>query len=130
MERIFIVLAGVNGLLAVALGAFGAHGLKARLGMLAGGAQRLAGWETASHYHLMHALALGLCAQLVVRGPASGGAAKVAGFCFLAGIVLFSGSLYAMTLGGMRVLGAITPLGGLCFLAGWVAIIVAGLALR
>jgi uncharacterized membrane protein YgdD (TMEM256/DUF423 family) len=129
MERIFIVLAGVNGLLAVALGAFGAHGLKARLGALADGAPRLAWWETASHYHLMHALALGLCAQLVVRGPA-GGAAKVAGSCFLAGIVLFSGSLYAMTLSGMRVLGAITPLGGLCFLAGWAAVIIAGLALR
>lgn len=129
MERIFIVLAGINGLLAVALGAFGAHGLKARLGVLADGAQRLAWWETASHYHLMHALALGLCAQLVVRG-AAGGAAKVAGFCFLAGIVLFSGSLYAMTLSGVRVLGAITPLGGLCLLAGWAAVIVAGLALR
>jgi uncharacterized membrane protein YgdD (TMEM256/DUF423 family) len=64
MERMFIMSAGLNGLMAVALGAFGAHGLKTRLGALADGAQRLACWDKASHYHLGHALALGLCAQL------------------------------------------------------------------
>ena len=128
MERMFVVLAGVNGFLAVALGAFGAHGLKARLSPLADAAQRLSWWETAAHYQLAHALALGLCAQLVARSHAA--SAQVAGFCFLGGIALFSGSLYVMTLTGLRALGAITPLGGLCFLAGWGAVIVAGLAIR
>lgn len=128
MDRTFLLLSGVNGFLAVALGAFGAHGLKARLAPLADAAQRLGWWETAAHYQLMHALALGLCAQLVARG--TGVAAQVAGFCFLGGIALFSGSLYAMTLTGIRGLGAVTPLGGLALLAGWVAVIAAALNVR
>ena len=130
MERFFVVLAGINGLLAVALGAFGAHGLKPRMLALTDGAQRLAWWETASHYHLAHALALLCCAQLVTRSQPDATAPCVAGYCFLAGIALFCGSLYAMTLSGARILGAITPLGGACFLAGWASVIVAGLALR
>jgi uncharacterized membrane protein YgdD (TMEM256/DUF423 family) len=128
MERFFLVSAGINGFLAVALGAFGAHGLRARLAPLADAAQRLGYWETAAHYHLMHALALGLCSQLAVRSTGAG--AQVAGYGFLAGIVLFSGSLYAMTLTGVRVLGAITPLGGLGFLIGWAGLIIAALHLR
>jgi uncharacterized membrane protein YgdD (TMEM256/DUF423 family) len=128
MERIFLVLAGVNGMLAVGLGAFGAHGLKPRLQALADGAQRLGWWETAAHYHLMHALALGLSAQLAARS--TGVAAQVAGVCFVGGILLFSGSLYAMTLTGMRALGAVTPIGGLMFLAGWAAVVAAALRLR
>jgi uncharacterized membrane protein YgdD (TMEM256/DUF423 family) len=119
------VLAAVNGFVAVALGAFGAHGLKARLAALADGAQRLAWWETAAHYHLMHALAIGLSAYLAARAP--GAAAHASGFCFAAGIVLFSGSLYAMTLTGVRVLGAVTPIGGLLLLAGWAAVLIAAL---
>jgi uncharacterized membrane protein YgdD (TMEM256/DUF423 family) len=126
MERTLLVLAGVQGFLAVALGAFGAHGLKARLGGLADGAQRLAWWETAAHYHLAHALAIGLSALLVSRAPSSA-AASVAGFCFTGGILLFSGSLYAMTLTGVRALGAVTPLGGLLLLAGWAAVVIAAL---
>jgi len=125
MERLFLVLAGINGLVAVALGAFGAHGLKARLAAVADGTQRLAWWETAAHYHLMHALAIGLCAYLAARAP--GAAAHASGFCFLVGIVLFSGSLYAMTLTGVRALGAVTPLGGLFLLAGWAAVVLAAL---
>lgn len=123
MERLFLILAGVNGFLAVALGAFGAHGLKSKLGSLADGAERLAWWETAAHYHLAHALALGLAAYLSAR--ATGTASQIAGLAFAAGIVLFSGSLYAMTLSGVRALGAVTPLGGLCLLVGWVAVVVA-----
>src|SRR5690348_14551422 len=103
MERVFLVLAGVNGFVAVALGAFGAHGLKARFAALVDGAQRLAWWETAAHYHLMHALAIGLSAYLAAR-PGAGTAAQVSGFGFAAGIVLFSGSLYAMSLTGVRAL--------------------------
>jgi uncharacterized membrane protein YgdD (TMEM256/DUF423 family) len=125
MERVFLVLASVNGFMAVALGAFGAHGLKGRMAALADGAQRLAWWETGAHYQLTHALALGLSAYLVARAP--GAAAQVSGYCFAAGIVLFSGSLYAMTLTGVRALGAVTPLGGLLLLAGWAAALVASL---
>jgi uncharacterized membrane protein YgdD (TMEM256/DUF423 family) len=128
MERLSFVLAGVNGLLAVALGAFGAHGLKARMAQLADGAQRLGWWETAAHYQLAHALAIGLCAQLIARG--TGRASELAVWSFSAGIALFSGSLYAMTLTGMRGLGAVTPIGGLLLLAGWTALIVAAWSLR
>jgi uncharacterized membrane protein YgdD (TMEM256/DUF423 family) len=120
VERLFLVLAGCNGFLAVALGAFGAHGLRSKLAGLQDGPRRLEVWETASQYHLSHALALGLVAYLCSRS--SLGAAPAAGFCFQAGIVIFSGSLYALALSGIRVLGAITPLGGLCFLAGWAAL--------
>ncbi|MGD8862456.1 MAG: DUF423 domain-containing protein [Myxococcales bacterium] len=130
MERIFLLACGINGFLAVALGAFGAHGLKGRMASLPDGAQRLAWWETAAHYHLVHALALGLSAWLVARAGGGGGAPQVAGYCFLAGILLFSGSLYAMTLTGVRVLGAVTPLGGLCMLVGWAAVVVAAWSLR
>jgi uncharacterized membrane protein YgdD (TMEM256/DUF423 family) len=76
----------------------------------------------------MHALAIGLVALLAARAPST--ALQVAGFCFLAGIALFSGSLYAMTLTGMRALGAVTPLGGMAFIAGWAAIIVAAARMR
>lgn len=125
MERIFLVLAGINGFLAVAFGAFGAHALKTRLAAAADGAQRLGWWETAAHYHIVHALALALSAYLAARAP--GAAAHVSGYCFAAGIVLFSGSLYAMTLSNVRALGAVTPLGGLFLLAGWVAVVIAAL---
>jgi|SRR5690348_507052 uncharacterized membrane protein YgdD (TMEM256/DUF423 family) len=112
-----LVLACTNGLLAVLLGAFGAHGLKARLSGLPDGALRLEWWQTAAHYHLTHALALGLAAFLASR--VSGPLAGWAGACFTGGIVLFSGSLYVMTLTGVRALGAVTPLGGLLLCAGW-----------
>ncbi|WP_437727799.1 DUF423 domain-containing protein [Sorangium sp. So ce861] len=127
MERLFFLLSGVYGFLGVALGAFGAHGLKAKLDALPDGALRASWWQTGSLYHLVHALALALAAHLAAR--TGGAAATVAGFCFAAGVVLFSGSLYVMTLTGVRVLGAVTPLGGLFFLAGWGAVTVAALGL-
>jgi len=120
MARWFLVLSALNGFLAVALGAFGAHGLKARLSALADGAERLDWWRTAATYHLAHALALGLVALLVLRS--AGAALSVAGFSFLAGMLLFSGSLYTMVLTGVRALGAVTPFGGLAFLVGWAAL--------
>lgn len=92
--------------LAVALGAFAAHGLKARLSP-----EMLQVFETAVRYQAYHALAL--LALGAARGP------DRAGWCFVAGVVLFSGSLYALALSGVRWLGAITPLGGVLFLAGW-----------
>lgn len=127
MERLFLVLAAVNGFLAVALGAFGAHGLKSRLEGLADSAQRLAWWETAAHYHLTHALAVGLAAFLVSRGGST--STVVAGIAFNAGILLFCGSLYAMTLTGIRGLGAVTPIGGVALLVGWLAVLVAAVRL-
>ena len=120
MQRFFRLACAANGFLAVALGAFGAHGLKAQLGGLADGALRLGWWETASEYHLFHALALGLVASF--GAPGAKGAQRVSGFALLAGIALFSGSLYAMTLTGITRLGAITPLGGLSLLIGWAAL--------
>ncbi|HET6340307.1 MAG TPA: DUF423 domain-containing protein [Polyangiales bacterium] len=121
MERLFLILAGINGFLAVALGAFGAHGLRSSLASAADGTRRLEVWELAAHYQLAHAVALGLVAYLCTRSP--GAVASAAGYLFVAGIVLFSGSLYALAFTGVKVLGAITPIGGLCFLAGWVAVI-------
>jgi uncharacterized membrane protein YgdD (TMEM256/DUF423 family) len=121
VERVFLILAGINGFLAVALGAFGAHGLRSKLESAADGARRMEVWETAAHYHLAHAVALGLVAYLCSRTPAAPAAS--AGYLFVAGIVLFSGSLYVLALTGIKVLGAITPLGGLCFLAGWAAVV-------
>lgn len=126
MDRVFIVLSGVFGFLGVALGAFGAHGLKSMLGALEDGAQRAEWWETGARYHLYHALALGLVAWLSTRGELL--APKVAGFAFVAGIVLFSGSLYTMTLTGIRVLGAVTPFGGLAFLIGWGCVVWAAMS--
>lgn len=117
MERLLLIASGASGFLAVALGAFGAHGLKAHLAQVADGAARLGHWETAAHYHLVHSLALSLAAYLAQRD--GGPLAAAAGGCFAAGILLFSGSLYTMTLTGARWLGAITPLGGLAMLAGW-----------
>ena len=115
--KLLLVLSCANGLVAVLLGAFGAHGLKARLGGLSDGPARLEWWQTAAHYHLTHALALGLVAFLASRVP--GPLPTWAGLCFASGIALFSGSLYVMTLTGVRALGAVTPLGGLLLCAGW-----------
>jgi uncharacterized membrane protein YgdD (TMEM256/DUF423 family) len=101
----------VNAFAAIACGAFGAHALKRRLD-----AERLAVFETGARYHMYHAVGLIAVAWL---GARCGSAANTAGALLLAGILLFSGSLYALALSGVRWLGAITPLGGLCFLLGW-----------
>jgi uncharacterized membrane protein YgdD (TMEM256/DUF423 family) len=110
--RILGVLGGVFGLLAVGLGAFGAHGLRGRLS-----AEELAIFETGVRYQMYHSLALLLVAVLVLRGGA--GSSPLAGWAFSAGILLFSGSLYLMAFTGARWLGPVTPLGGVAFLAGW-----------
>ena len=110
MSPQLLLLGSLNAFLAVALGAFGAHGLKATLS-----AEALQTWNTAVQYHFFHALGLLLIALLVEKLPA----AVTAGWIMFAGIVLFSGSLYLLSLSGIRILGAITPFGGLCFLAAW-----------
>lgn len=123
--RWLLTLAAANGFLAVALGAFGAHGLRARLLNLEDGAKRLEWWHTASSYHLAHALALGLAALVAAR--AQGGPAVYGGYAFTLGIALFCGSLYVMAVSGFRGLGAVTPVGGLLFLAGWACLFAASL---
>ena len=123
MERYFWLLSGINGFAAVALGAFGAHGLERWLSATDDVSRRLGWWHTASHYHLIHALAIAAAAYLVQKDPR---VASVAGVCFQLGILLFSGSLYLMTLSGIRWLGAITPIGGLLLLLGWAAVALSG----
>lgn len=124
-ERPFLAASGIFGFLGVGLGAFGAHGLQTALEGAEDAAQRLAWWQTAAQYQLTHAIALGLCAWLVSRRD--GRIERGAGIAFGAGIVLFSGSLDLMTLGAPRWLGAVTPIGGLCFLIGWALVTVSAL---
>lgn len=121
-----LALAAVLGAAGVVLGAFGAHGLKDQLG--AGG---LDTWQTAVTYHLVHALALlgvGVWLRLEdMLGHAGRGALTTAGWSFALGVLAFSGSLYLLALGGPRWLGPVTPLGGLAFIVGWLALAVAAL---
>jgi len=114
----WVRVGAVVGFLGVALGAFGAHGLKARLDALGTSAT----FQTAVQYHMYHALAL--LAVGALAGPTRWGAGSVAGWSFLLGVVVFSGSLYTLSLTGVRWLGAITPIGGVLFLAGWVTLAV------
>lgn len=112
MERTFIALGAALAGLAVAAGAFGAHGLRSRLTP-----DLLEVFETAARYQMYHALGLLAVGWAAARWPES--SAPLAGWLFVAGIVVFSGSLYVLALSGVRWLGAVTPLGGLCFIAGW-----------
>jgi len=112
VDRTFFVVGAVIGALGVAAGAFGAHALKARLAP-----EMLAVFETGVRYQLVHAL--GLLAVGWAAGRWTAWAVRVAGWLFVVGVFLFSGSLYAMCLTGVRALGAITPLGGVAFIAGW-----------
>lgn len=118
--RIWLILAALNGFLAVAAGAFAAHALQSRLD-----AHSLQIFETGARYQMYHALALGLAA-FAMRGTAAIPAQVAAGF-FLAGIVLFSGSLYALSLSGLRAFGFVTPIGGVALLLGWAALACAAL---
>lgn len=122
--RAWLALSGAYGGLAVGLGAYGAHGLERALEGLPDAAERLDWWETAVLYHLTHALALGLASWIATRAPR---AAAVAGAAFALGVLLFAGTLYAMALGAPRWLGAVTPLGGLALVAGWLAVLAAAL---
>lgn len=115
MDRVFAILGALSAALGVAAGAFGAHALRGRLTP-----DLLNVFETGVRYHLVHALALLLVAWATTRWP--GRAVNAAGWLFLAGTLLFCGSLYALSLSGMRGLGAITPLGGIAFIAGWAAL--------
>jgi uncharacterized membrane protein YgdD (TMEM256/DUF423 family) len=123
--RTLLALGAAAGGLAVLLGAFGAHALKARLS-----AEQLLAFETGVRYQMYHALALFACAWLLERGTPGAG---IAGGLFAAGLLLFSGSLYLLAtreltgLSSGRWLGPVTPLGGLCFIAGWVTVLAGAL---
>ncbi len=116
MSKPLLLFAAGNGFLAVALGAFGAHALQARLG-----AEPMATFQIAVQYHFYHALALFGAVLLSQQFP-DAALPRVGGYLFLAGIALFSGSLYLLALTGARWLGAVTPIGGLAFLAGWLCL--------
>jgi len=112
--KLFFSLGALSAALAVALGAFGAHGLRSRVEP-----ELLTSFETAVRYHMYHAIALFAVAFAASQWPHSGLPA-IAGWLFIAGTILFSGSLYLLTITGVRWLGAITPIGGLALIAGWV----------
>ena len=112
-DRIWIVVGALSGFLAVGLGAFGAHGLE----RVATEGQ-VAWWRTATLYHLLHAPALVLVGVVPLARPGP----RVVGTAFLAGTVIFSGTLYALALGAPRWFGAVTPVGGLALMAGWLGL--------
>jgi uncharacterized membrane protein YgdD (TMEM256/DUF423 family) len=118
MERTFVMVGALSAFLSVAAGAFGAHAFRARLAP-----EALAIFETAARYQMYHALGLLAAGWAVARWP--GASARWAGWLFLAGTLLFSGSLYALAFSGVRWLGAITPLGGIAFLGGWLMLALA-----
>lgn len=118
MERLFVMIGALSGAIGVGAGAFGAHALRARLEP-----RMLEVFETGARYQMYHAIALLGVAWVASRWP--GSLSTASGWLFLAGTVLFSGSLYAMALTGVRALGAITPIGGVCFIAGWVCLALA-----
>jgi uncharacterized membrane protein YgdD (TMEM256/DUF423 family) len=127
MDRnVWLGMGAISGLISVAAGAFGAHGLKARLSP-----ELLQVFETGARYQLIHALLL--CVVGVLAGRSAGAAAlpggllNACGGLLVAGTVLFSGSLYVLALTGQRILGAITPFGGLCFMAAWAVLAYAAL---
>lgn len=120
MNRTFVALGAILAGLSVAAGAFGAHGLRGLLD-----ADMLANFETAARYQMYHALALLIVGVLAAYLPAR--IVNWIGWLFIVGILLFSGSLYLMAFTGVRMLGAITPLGGVAFIAGWLLLAVAAL---
>lgn len=115
--KLLLQLGGVFGFLAVAIGAFGAHGLKARLTELG----TVETFETAVRYQMFHTVAIFICALLMAQFKQLD--LSTAGYSFAVGIVIFSGSLYVLSVTGIKWLGAITPLGGVAFLLGWVLLI-------
>lgn len=115
--KVFIILGAINAFLAVALGAFGAHGLEGKVSD-----HYLDVWETAVQYQMFHAA--GLFAVGILMQLTDASFLNTAGWLMLAGIIFFSGSLYVLALSGVSVLGAITPIGGVLFLAAWVLVII------
>lgn len=121
--KFWLVAGAISGFLSVALGAFAAHGLQSRVGPA-----EIAVFETGARYQMYHALALLAVAWIAAQG--GGTWATVAGWAFVIGTILFSGTLYYLGLTGSRALVMVTPVGGLAFLAGWAALAAAALSLR
>lgn len=117
MDRLFFALASLLSGLGVALGAFGAHAMRGRVAE-----NLLANYETGVRYHFYHALALFAVVIAIQRWPSSS-LPVIAGWLFIVGIVIFSGSLYIMAFTGLRWLGAITPIGGVALIAAWVCLL-------
>lgn len=118
MMRFTLIAAGVYGLLAVCLGAFGAHALSTRLSD-----HMQAIWHTAEQYQFYHALAL-LAVGVLMRQGLAGASMNTAALCFTIGTLIFSGSLYVLAFSGVKILGAITPIGGVLLIAGWIALLI------
>ncbi len=116
MERLFFLVGSISALIAVVLGAFGAHGLKGRLTT-----EMLNAFEVGVRYQMYHALALLAVAGALSRWPRA--EVTAAGWRFVAGTIIFSGSLYLLSLTGVRWIGAITPIGGVAFLLGWLSLV-------
>jgi len=115
--RLWIILGSLNMAIAIALGAFGAHGLKTKISK-----QMFENWNTGTHYHLVHALALLFIGFLIAKMGNQATIASIAGWLILIGILFFSGSLYLMALTNIKTLGAITPIGGTSFIIAWLLI--------
>lgn len=120
MDRVFFAIGALSAFLGVAAGAFGAHGLKSRVTP-----EMLGVFEVGVRYQVYHAFALIACAWAATKWP--GPLVNTSGWLFVVGTVVFSGTLYALSLTGVRWLGAVTPLGGLAFLAGWICLALAAL---
>lgn len=119
MFRTFLILGSINAFLSVALGAFGAHGLKSRLSE-----EMMQIYQTAVQYHMFHSVGL-LLVGIVAQWMTNSSLLNWAGWSMAVGILLFSGSLYLMSVTGIRWLGAVTPFGGVAFLAGWLLLVLA-----
>ena len=117
VARLFLTLGSINAALAVIFGAFGAHALKARLSP-----DMLNVYQVGSHYHFYHALGMLVVGLLAMHLNNNEGALRLSGYLMLAGVVLFSGSLYVLAMTGVTWIGAITPIGGLAFIAAWVVL--------
>ena len=120
MDRIFFIIGSILAGLSVLLGAFGAHGLKNMVPP-----EMIETWEKAARYQMYHALAILLLAWAITHWPGQANLWSLGGWLFLAGAILFSGSLYILVLSGVKWLGAITPLGGVAFGIGWLCVLIA-----
>ncbi|MFC7441370.1 DUF423 domain-containing protein [Laceyella putida] len=118
--KLFVLLGSINMALAVAIGAFGAHVLAGKVTE-----KMLQNWNTGAHYHIIHALALIGVGLLMSKVNGASSLLPIAGWLIFAGIVFFSGSLYTLVLTGVRTWGAVTPIGGVAFIAGWILVAVA-----
>ena len=123
MQRLFLILGALSAALGVAAGAFGAHALRDKVEP-----RLLEVFETGARYQMYHAMALVAVGLVASRWPST--LLSTAGWLFVAGTLFFTGSLYAMTFTGIRALGAITPIGGVCFIAGWVCLAIAAAKIR